>query len=187
MTIENPRLPGFRHNSHSFFHRAVTAMPWYRDLELEHHGVRYLEPKLNVAMILRDGRALEWWTDLDRTVEPDQSPSEAGAAQADRNEIDLFTGRGSHSAEGPSTKSSPLEDIEPLTIPPRHAAPPPSVARRPPDVAAPAAEDEARDVADEDESWTEPFAKPDMRGMSKKQRRKLMAELREKERAARRP
>src|SRR5437773_213983 len=68
MTIDNPRLPGFRHNPHSFFHRALTAMPWYRDLELEHHGVRYLEPKLNVAMILRDGRALEWWTDLDRTL-----------------------------------------------------------------------------------------------------------------------
>lgn len=68
MTIDNPRLPGFRHNPHSFFHRAATAMPWYRDLELEQHGVHYLEPKLNVAMILSDGRALEWWTDLDRTV-----------------------------------------------------------------------------------------------------------------------
>jgi len=68
MTIDNPRLPGFRHNPHSFFHRGLTAMPWYRDLELERHGVRYLEPKLNVAMILGDGRALEWWTDLDRTV-----------------------------------------------------------------------------------------------------------------------
>jgi len=68
MTIDNPRLPGFRHNPHSFFHRGLTAMPWYRDLELERHGVRYLEPKLNVAMILRDGRTLEWWTDLDRTV-----------------------------------------------------------------------------------------------------------------------
>ena len=68
MTLDHPRLPGFRYNPHSFFHRALTAMPWYRDLELERHGVRYLEPKLNVAMILRDGRALEWWTDLDRTV-----------------------------------------------------------------------------------------------------------------------
>jgi phytoene dehydrogenase-like protein len=68
MTIDNPRLPGFRHNPHSFFHRAVTVMPWYRDLELEHHGLRYIEPSLNVAMILRDGRALEWWTDLDLTV-----------------------------------------------------------------------------------------------------------------------
>src|SRR6187549_3971477 len=68
MTIDNPRLLGFRHNPHSFFHRAVTAMPWYRDLELERHDVRYLEPNLNVAMILRDGRALEWWPDLNRTV-----------------------------------------------------------------------------------------------------------------------
>src|ERR1051325_10646286 len=67
-TIDNPRLPGFRHNPHSFFHRAITAMPWYRDLALETHGLRYVEPKLNVAMILRDGRALEWWTDLDRTI-----------------------------------------------------------------------------------------------------------------------
>src|ERR1043165_407537 len=69
VTVEKPRLPGFHHNSHSFFHRGVTAMPWFRDLELEHHGARYLEPELNVAMVLRDGRALEWWTDLGRTVE----------------------------------------------------------------------------------------------------------------------
>ena len=66
-TIENPRLPGFVHNPHSFFHRAITAMPWFRDLELAHRGLRYLEPDLNVVMILRDGRALEWWTDLDKT------------------------------------------------------------------------------------------------------------------------
>ena len=68
-TVENPRHPGFRHNTHSFFHRAVTMMPWYRDLELHRHGADYLEPELNVALILPDGRALEWWTDLDRTVE----------------------------------------------------------------------------------------------------------------------
>jgi phytoene dehydrogenase-like protein len=68
-TVENPRLPGFRHNTHSFFHRAVTMMPWYRDLELERHGAVYIEPELNVAMILPDGRSLAWWTDFDRTVE----------------------------------------------------------------------------------------------------------------------
>src|SRR6185503_6275957 len=68
MTIDNPRLPGFRHNPHSFFHRAVTAMPWYRDLQLEGHGARYVEPELNVAVLLPDGRALEWWLDLDRTI-----------------------------------------------------------------------------------------------------------------------
>src|SRR5438445_4761024 len=68
-TEANPRLPGFLHNTHSFFHRGVTAMTWYRDLELERHGARYVEPELNVALILPDGRALEWWTDLDRTAD----------------------------------------------------------------------------------------------------------------------
>src|SRR5215813_966155 len=68
-TAENPRLPGFFHNTHSFFHRAVTAMPWYRDLELERHGAAYVEPELNVALLLPDGRSLEWWLDFDKTVD----------------------------------------------------------------------------------------------------------------------
>lgn len=68
-TIENPNLPGFLHNTHSFFHRALTAMPWYRDLELERQGVRYIEPELNVALLLKDGRSLQWWTDLERSIE----------------------------------------------------------------------------------------------------------------------
>jgi phytoene dehydrogenase-like protein len=67
-TEANPRLPGFLHNTHSFFHRAITAMPWYRDLELERHGARYVEPELNVALILPDGRSLQWWTDLEKTA-----------------------------------------------------------------------------------------------------------------------
>ena len=67
-TVENPRLPGFFHNTHSVFHRAVTAMPWYRDLELERHGARYIEPELNVALLLADGRSLEWWADFEKTA-----------------------------------------------------------------------------------------------------------------------
>jgi phytoene dehydrogenase-like protein len=53
-TIEDPALAGVFHNIHSVFHRAVTLAPWYRDLELERHGVRYLEPELNVAMLRRE-------------------------------------------------------------------------------------------------------------------------------------
>jgi phytoene dehydrogenase-like protein len=67
-TIEYPRQSGFLHNTHAFFHRAVTAMPWYADLDLERHGARYIEPELNVALLTRDGRALEWWTDIERTI-----------------------------------------------------------------------------------------------------------------------
>src|SRR5437763_7515560 len=88
-TVENPRLPGFFHNTHSFFHRALTALPWYRDLELERHGARYVEPELNVALILPDGRALEWWTDLDRTADSFAAFSSKDAA-ALRHWVDEF-------------------------------------------------------------------------------------------------
>ncbi len=37
-TLEDPRHPGFLHNTHAFFQRAITAMPWYADLALERHG-----------------------------------------------------------------------------------------------------------------------------------------------------
>jgi phytoene dehydrogenase-like protein len=67
-TMEDPRRPGFLHNTHAFFQRAITQMPWYGDLELERHGAKYIEPELNVAMITSDDRSLEWWTDIDRTV-----------------------------------------------------------------------------------------------------------------------
>jgi phytoene dehydrogenase-like protein len=68
-TLEYPRHSGFLHNTHAFFQRAITAMPWYTDLDLERHGARYIEPELNVALITRDGRALEWWTDIERTID----------------------------------------------------------------------------------------------------------------------
>ena len=28
-TVQDPRHPGFLHNTHAFFQRAITAMPWY--------------------------------------------------------------------------------------------------------------------------------------------------------------
>jgi phytoene dehydrogenase-like protein len=67
-THEDPRHPGFLHNTHSFFHRAITCMPWYADLELERRGARYLEPELNVALLQADGNVLEWWTDFEKTA-----------------------------------------------------------------------------------------------------------------------
>ena len=68
-TVQNPRQTGFLHNTHSFFHRALTAMPWYLDLQLEEQGAKYVEPELNVALILKDGKSLQWWTDFERTYE----------------------------------------------------------------------------------------------------------------------
>jgi len=67
-TAEDPRQGGFFHNTHAFFLRAITAMPWYVDLDLARHGAQLIEPELNVALITSDGRALEWWTDIEKTI-----------------------------------------------------------------------------------------------------------------------
>lgn len=67
-TVEWPAGSGFTHNPHSFYHRGITEMPWYRELDLERHGARYLTPPLNVALLTGDGASLEWHTDFDRTV-----------------------------------------------------------------------------------------------------------------------
>jgi phytoene dehydrogenase-like protein len=84
VTIEDPRYPGFLHNTHSFYHRALNRMPWYKDLELERHGARYLEPELNIALILRSGEALEWWTSFDKTIDSFASFSRRDAATVRR-------------------------------------------------------------------------------------------------------
>ena len=79
-TIEDARHPGFFHNSHAFFLRAITAMPWYADLDLERHGAQLIEPELNVALITSDGRALEWWTDIGKTIDSFAAFSQRDAA-----------------------------------------------------------------------------------------------------------
>jgi len=68
-TEEDPRHPGVLHNTHSFYHRAITQMPWYRDLELDQHGARYLQPDPNVVLLRKNGETLEWWTDFEKTFD----------------------------------------------------------------------------------------------------------------------
>jgi phytoene dehydrogenase-like protein len=68
-TLEDRHRPGFLHNTHSFYHRALNQMPWYHDLELERRGAVYLEPELNAALILKSGQSLQWWTDFDKTAQ----------------------------------------------------------------------------------------------------------------------
>jgi phytoene dehydrogenase-like protein len=44
-------------------------MPWYRDLDLRRRGAVCVEPPLNVAMLLKNGGTLEWWTDFEKTAQ----------------------------------------------------------------------------------------------------------------------
>lgn len=68
-TMEDPNHPGFLHNTHSFYHRSLNQMPWYKDLELQRYGAVYIEPDYNVALLLKNGESLDWWTSFDKTVE----------------------------------------------------------------------------------------------------------------------
>lgn len=63
----DPTVPGVRHNVHATFLRGVSAMPWFRDLELTRHGVEMLHPELNFAQLTSDGRVLAIHLDVERT------------------------------------------------------------------------------------------------------------------------
>lgn len=52
---------------HSNNHRALTDLPWYRDLKLAEMGQEYLHLPMAVAMLFRDGSSLIWYTDVERT------------------------------------------------------------------------------------------------------------------------
>src|SRR5947209_18450715 len=106
-TIEDPAFPGVFHNIHSVFHRAVTLSPWYRDLELERRGVRYLEPELNVAVLREDGRSLRWYTELDRTC--------ASIAEFSPRDAAAFRELGETFADVPSRVILPYNARPPLT------------------------------------------------------------------------
>lgn len=67
-TVEDQDQPGFLRNTHAFFCRAVSQMPWYRDLDLASRGAETIEPDLNATMLLKSGESLQWWTDFERTA-----------------------------------------------------------------------------------------------------------------------
>src|SRR5262245_5246465 len=119
-TLEDPRHPGVLHNTHAFFQRAVTTMPWYADLELARHGAHYIEPELNVALLTGDGRARAWWTDIERTI--------ASFAEFSRRDADTLA-RWHHEFVpivqdilAPESRSPPLPAEERRTLLTRSAA-----------------------------------------------------------------
>ncbi len=89
-TVEDDRCPGFSHNVHAVFLRGLTALPWYRDLELEARGVRAVQPALNLALLPGDGPALRWYTDVAQTCAAlaELSPADAAAWRRIAEEFD---------------------------------------------------------------------------------------------------
>jgi phytoene dehydrogenase-like protein len=67
---EQLTLPGFHHDVFSAVHPAAVASPVFAelDLELRHHGLRWIHPELAMAHPLPGGRAAVLDRDLGRTV-----------------------------------------------------------------------------------------------------------------------
>ncbi len=65
---EDDHNPGFYHNKHSVFHRVVTKLPWYRDLELEEIGLEYIDPEVGCAQMYSDGSSICWYKDVHKTA-----------------------------------------------------------------------------------------------------------------------
>jgi phytoene dehydrogenase-like protein len=113
-TIEDPRWPGFRHNIHSFFHRALAQIPCYRELGLARRGARYIEPELNVALLLKSGEALCWWTDFEKTAQSfaDFSSRDAARLRYWRDAFQPILEK----ILGPESRKPPLPSLERRTI-----------------------------------------------------------------------
>jgi phytoene dehydrogenase-like protein len=64
---EEVTLPGFKHNCHSQFHGWIKAGPVFDDLELDKYGVKYIYPEIQWSIVFRDGRAMLFYQDVDKT------------------------------------------------------------------------------------------------------------------------
>jgi len=59
---------GFRFNTHAKLMLMMDVMPPYADLALESWGCRYVQPEVAASLLTRDGRALTFYSDIDKTA-----------------------------------------------------------------------------------------------------------------------
>ena len=68
LATEQITLPDYFHNTHAIFHMMVDYAPVYQDFKLEEqYSVRHIQPELQWAMPLPDGRCVCVYSDVDRT------------------------------------------------------------------------------------------------------------------------
>jgi phytoene dehydrogenase-like protein len=59
---------GFRFNTHAKLMLMMDVMPPYQDLQLESWGCRYVQPDVAASLLTRDGRALTFYSDIEKTA-----------------------------------------------------------------------------------------------------------------------
>jgi phytoene dehydrogenase-like protein len=68
LATEQITLPDFFHNTHAIFHMMVDYAPVYQDFKMEElYGVRHIQPELQWAMPLPDGKCICVYTDVEKT------------------------------------------------------------------------------------------------------------------------
>jgi phytoene dehydrogenase-like protein len=67
LATEEVTRPGFLHNLHANYHTLVGVCPVYDDLNLYDHGVKYVQPPVQMGAVFADGTALTIHTDIDKT------------------------------------------------------------------------------------------------------------------------
>ncbi|MFQ5914066.1 MAG: phytoene desaturase family protein [Nitrospinota bacterium] len=78
-THVDPRFPGFLHNMHSFFHRNLTNLSWWRDLKVGEYDVEYLRPEVGCGMLMERGRCILLYADIEKTKKSIRKISAADA------------------------------------------------------------------------------------------------------------
>jgi phytoene dehydrogenase-like protein len=70
LATEQITLPDYFHNTHAIFHMMVDYAPVYQDFNLEEqYSVRHIQPELQWAMPLPDGRCVCVYTDPEKTCQ----------------------------------------------------------------------------------------------------------------------
>ncbi|UCE87470.1 MAG: NAD(P)/FAD-dependent oxidoreductase, partial [Deltaproteobacteria bacterium] len=59
---------GFRFNTHAKLLLMMDVMPPYTDLELESWGCRYVQPEVAASILTRDGKAMTFYADIEKTA-----------------------------------------------------------------------------------------------------------------------
>jgi phytoene dehydrogenase-like protein len=67
LCTEQVTLPEFYHNTHAVYMMMADYAPVYSDFQFEERGITHIHPDLQVAMPLRDGRALCIYKDVERS------------------------------------------------------------------------------------------------------------------------
>lgn len=66
-THVDPRQAGFLHNMHSVFHRNLTNLPWWRDLQVGDFDVEYIAPEVGCGLLYDSDSCLLLYSDIEKT------------------------------------------------------------------------------------------------------------------------